>query len=46
MLKLKPLLIRTFVFVVVTLLLGFYPAYLRVMHALCGIVSGQPIRYL
>jgi hypothetical protein len=27
-------------------LLGFYPAYLDVMHTMCGIIKGQVVRYL
>lgn len=27
-------------------LLGFYPAYLDVMHAMCDIVKGRVVRYL
>lgn len=31
---------------VVISLLGFYPAYLGVLHTMCGIIKGQVVRYL
>ena len=44
--KAQQIFTRLIAVLLIVLLLGFYPGYLHVMHALCGIVQGHPIRYL
>lgn len=44
--KTKQILTRLAAVSLIVLLLGFYPGYLHVMHALCGIVQGHPVRLL
>jgi hypothetical protein len=42
----KKILIRLIALAIIIFLIGFYPAYLQVLHALCGMVKGHPVRYL
>jgi hypothetical protein len=49
MLKTKPtidIVLRLLSAGVVISLLGFYPAYLRILHIMCNIVQGHAVRFL